>query len=124
MIPDGRTPVVVVTGFLGSGKTTLVNQLVKKQSDSLVIVNDQGHLVRGATVWLRSAPLGNVGTSPKATTATDGSVRFTLTTTKRLPLRAGGRLVLFARATLPGRALIGCVTGRRLISVRVSAPRS
>ena len=24
MIPDGRTPVVVVTGFLGSGKTTLL----------------------------------------------------------------------------------------------------
>jgi G3E family GTPase len=42
--PDGRTPVVVVTGFLGSGKTTLVNQLVKKQSDSLVIVNEFGEV--------------------------------------------------------------------------------
>ena len=29
VIPDGRTPVVVVTGFLGSGKTTLVNRLLK-----------------------------------------------------------------------------------------------
>jgi G3E family GTPase len=44
VIPDGRTPVVVVTGFLGSGKTTLVNQLVKKQSDSLVIVNEFGEI--------------------------------------------------------------------------------
>ena len=44
MTPDGRTPVVVVTGFLGSGKTTLVNQLVKKQSDSLVIVNEFGEI--------------------------------------------------------------------------------
>jgi G3E family GTPase len=44
VIPDGRTPVVVVTGFLGSGKTTLVNQLVKKQSDSLVIVNEFGEV--------------------------------------------------------------------------------
>lgn len=42
MIPDGRTPVMVVTGFLGSGKTTLVNQLLKKQSESLVIVNEFG----------------------------------------------------------------------------------
>jgi len=42
--PDGRTPVVVVTGFLGSGKTTLVNRLVKKQSDSLVIVNEFGEV--------------------------------------------------------------------------------
>ena len=44
MIPDGRTPVVVVTGFLGSGKTTLVNQLVRKESDSLVIVNEFGEV--------------------------------------------------------------------------------
>jgi len=44
VIPDGRTPVVVVTGFLGSGKTTLVNQLVKQQSDSLVIVNEFGEV--------------------------------------------------------------------------------
>jgi G3E family GTPase len=41
--PDGRTPVVVVTGFLGSGKTTLVNRLVKL-SDSLVIVNEFGEV--------------------------------------------------------------------------------
>ena len=43
MIPDGRTPVVVVTGFLGSGKTTLVNRLVKA-TDSLVIVNEYGEV--------------------------------------------------------------------------------
>jgi len=40
---DGRTPVVVVTGFLGSGKTTLVNRLVRF-SDSLVIVNEFGEI--------------------------------------------------------------------------------
>jgi G3E family GTPase len=42
--PDGRTPVVVVTGFLGSGKTTLVNQLLKQEADSLVIVNEFGEI--------------------------------------------------------------------------------
>ena len=42
MKPDGRTPVVVVTGFLGSGKTTLVNELLKEERDSLVIVNEFG----------------------------------------------------------------------------------
>ena len=42
MIADGRTPVFVVTGFLGSGKTTLVNALLRKQSDSLVVVNEFG----------------------------------------------------------------------------------
>ena len=44
MIPDGRTPVLVVTGFLGSGKTTLVNHLVRARPDSLVIVNEFGEV--------------------------------------------------------------------------------
>ena len=44
MIPDGRTPVIVVTGFLGSGKTTLVNRLLKSESDCLVIVNEFGEV--------------------------------------------------------------------------------
>lgn len=44
MTPDGRTPVVVVSGFLGSGKTTLVNALLKKQSETLVIVNELGEV--------------------------------------------------------------------------------
>jgi G3E family GTPase len=42
VIPDGRTPVVVVTGFLGSGKTTLVNHLISRERDSLVIINEFG----------------------------------------------------------------------------------
>jgi CobW/HypB/UreG family nucleotide-binding protein len=44
VIPDGRTPVIVVTGFLGSGKTTLVNEWLKKQSETLVIVNEFGEV--------------------------------------------------------------------------------
>jgi G3E family GTPase len=43
VIPDGRTPVVVVTGFLGSGKTTLVNRLVR-DAPALVIVNEFGEV--------------------------------------------------------------------------------
>jgi G3E family GTPase len=44
VIPDGRTPVLVVSGFLGSGKTTLVNRLLKQEPDSLVIVNEFGEI--------------------------------------------------------------------------------
>jgi G3E family GTPase len=44
LTPDGRTPVVVVTGFLGSGKTTLVNRLVSRFPESLVIVNEFGEV--------------------------------------------------------------------------------
>jgi hypothetical protein len=46
VIPDGRTPVFVVTGFLGSGKTTLVNRLIATPRflDSLVVVNESGEV--------------------------------------------------------------------------------
>ena len=46
MIPDGRTPVIVITGFLGSGKTTLLNQWITTPGfvDSLVIVNEFGEV--------------------------------------------------------------------------------
>ena len=46
MTPDGRTPVVVVTGFLGSGKTTLLNRWIASPDffDSLVIVNEFGEI--------------------------------------------------------------------------------
>lgn len=44
MIADGRIPVLVVTGFLGSGKTTLVNRVIASPGfeASLVVVNEFG----------------------------------------------------------------------------------
>jgi G3E family GTPase len=46
VIPDGRTPVIVVSGFLGSGKTTLLNRWITRPGfvDSLVIVNEFGEV--------------------------------------------------------------------------------
>ena len=42
----GRIPVSVVTGFLGSGKTTLVNRLLKRPDMNrvAVIVNELGEV--------------------------------------------------------------------------------
>lgn len=44
--PDTRIPVTVVTGFLGSGKTTLVNKILQGQQDRkvAVIVNEFGEV--------------------------------------------------------------------------------
>ena len=64
MTPDGRTPVVVVTGFLGSGKTTLLNRLVSAVPHSLVVVNEFGEvpvdhlLVEGSTERTVALPNG------------------------------------------------------------------
>jgi hypothetical protein len=103
---------------------TLIRTSGTRVTARFVIINDKGFLVRDANVWIRSTPLGYVRAAAERRTAADGSVRFQLTTTRKMPLQAGGRLVLFARATLPGKPLIGCVTGRRLIAIRVGAPAS
>ena len=39
-----KLPVFLLTGFLGSGKTTLVNHLLKNQAQSLVVVNEFGEV--------------------------------------------------------------------------------
>jgi G3E family GTPase len=65
VIPDGRTPVYVVTGFLGGGKTTLVNRIIAREgfSETLVVVNEFGpvavdhHLLESAAE--RTVPLPN-----------------------------------------------------------------
>ena len=43
---DGRVPVTVVTGFLGSGKTTLINRILSEQHgrNIAVIVNEFGEI--------------------------------------------------------------------------------
>ena len=55
-----RTPVSIVTGQLGSGKTTLVNQLVrhKAYANSLVVINEFGEI--GIDHLLVSAPAENI----------------------------------------------------------------
>jgi G3E family GTPase len=64
VIPDGRTPVFVITGFLGSGKTTLVNEVLKKLGETLVIVNEFGevpvdhHLLQAAEERTVALPNG------------------------------------------------------------------
>jgi G3E family GTPase len=44
--PDARVPVVLITGFLGSGKTTLVNRLLKTRpfARAAVVVNEFGEI--------------------------------------------------------------------------------
>ena len=45
-MPDGRWPVALLTGFLGSGKTTLVRAMLARDgmADTLVVVNEFGEI--------------------------------------------------------------------------------
>src|SRR5512145_867502 len=66
MPPSSITPVTVLTGFLGSGKTTLVNAIVRdaRFADTALVVNEWGEvpidhaLVRGATENVVVLPSG------------------------------------------------------------------
>ena len=93
----------------------------------LVVRTGCGDPVANAVVTLRSAPLGKITRTIEQRTAADGSVVFASTTTKRLPLVRGGRLVLFARATRPSQAASGCnatqpLAAGRLVSIRTAKP--
>jgi G3E family GTPase len=64
--PSAITPVTVLTGFLGSGKTTLVNALVRdpRFADTAIIVNELGEvsidhaLIREASEAIVTLPAG------------------------------------------------------------------
>lgn len=45
-VSDNRTPITVLTGFLGAGKTTVLNQLIQQpaMSKSLVLINEFGEI--------------------------------------------------------------------------------
>lgn len=45
-LPDGRTPVTIISGFLGAGKTTLVNHLIEQcaQQRIGIVVNEFGEV--------------------------------------------------------------------------------
>ncbi|MEG4116651.1 GTP-binding protein [Microcoleus sp. N9_B4] len=45
-LPKRGMPVTIITGFLGSGKTTLVNQILKNRQDLklAVLVNEFGYI--------------------------------------------------------------------------------
>jgi hypothetical protein len=87
----------------------------------LVVSSERGHRVSNAIVTLRSTPLGRIASTAVKRTGTDGTVRFTVTTTNKLELVRGNRLLLFVRASRPGQPATGCVTGRRLLSIRTAA---
>jgi hypothetical protein len=57
---------------------------------------------------------------------TDGWVTFHIQTTRQMPLRRGGALVMQVRARAPGTSaavILGGISTRRLVQVQLSAAR-
>lgn len=79
----------------------------------------EGRFVSGALVWFVGIPFGRHQPVPVVATDASGWATFTVRPTVRLPLRRGALLTLFVRATKPGERVIGGVSTRRLMSIRV-----
>jgi hypothetical protein len=86
------------------------------------VSDTRGFVVRGALVYLRGIPARRLRPVGERPTGTDGWVTFRLNPTRLLPLKAGARLTMFARARKPGENALAGASTRRLVSLRLSRP--
>jgi hypothetical protein len=87
------------------------------------VTDTRGFVVRDALVYALGVPYSRIQTVTEQTTGTDGWVTLTLQPTARLPLRNGFYLTMFVRARKSGDTLLAGVSTRRLVQVRLGAPR-
>ena len=85
------------------------------------ILDTRGFVIRGAVVFVRSTPLVT-RTPGEVTTGNDGWAEVVLRPRDnfRLVFRRGYNLQIFVRARKPGENVLGGVTSRRLVQVRIS----
>ena len=72
---DARIPATVVTGFLGSGKTTLINRILREQHGRklAVIVNEFGEISIDGQLVIHDEEAGLVKNSTTAASAVPGA---------------------------------------------------
>ena len=75
--------------------------------------------VSGAIVYAIGVPANRVTVPPETTTDASGWATVTFETLRGLPIKQGAVLTFFIRARKAGETLLGGVSNRRLISVRV-----
>lgn len=83
------------------------------------VVDNQGFLVQGALVYVVGIPYDRVQAMPETATGADGYATLTIVPTAKLSLARPGALVLFVRVRKPGDPLLGGVSSRRLVQIRV-----
>jgi hypothetical protein len=88
------------------------------------VSDTRGYSVRNALVYLIGLPYNRIDKLSESKTLQDGTVTFTVVPTKLQPLKVGARLVIFARARVPGDKLLTGASTRRLVEVVFGAPSS
>lgn len=101
---------------------TTVRSRTKPIRAEITVKDTRGFLVRNAIVLIRGVPEGRLLPVAEARTGPTGVVVFRLRPTKRLELKAGGRLNMFTRARKAGEPVNGGVSTRRLVSLRLARP--
>ena len=86
------------------------------------VTDTKGRVVRNALVYAVGLPYNYVNGAPEVATGTDGYAVIQLLPKAALPLRNGGALVVFVRARKAGDSVIGGVSTRRLVQVRLARP--
>ncbi len=83
------------------------------------VTNRSGKPVQGALVYALGLPYSWVMPSSEFVTDANGWATVTITPTARLPLERDRALVMFVRARKPGENLLGGVSTRRLVQIRI-----
>ena len=85
------------------------------------VSDTRGFSIQGAMVYAIGLPYSWTGNAPEATTDSTGWATITMRPLAAMPLKNGGALVIFVRARKPGDNLLGGVSTRRLVQVRIKA---
>lgn len=83
------------------------------------VVDSNGYVVRGALVYAIGVPSNRVAASPETQTREDGWATVQFVPLRALPLKRGALLTIFVRARKGGENILGGVSTRRLVSIRV-----
>jgi hypothetical protein len=78
-----------------------------------------GRPVSGAVVYAVGVPFDRLSAAPEAVTDGTGWATITFRVLPTFELRRGNLVVMFVRARKPGESVLGGVSTRRLVSVRV-----
>jgi hypothetical protein len=82
------------------------------------VVDSNGDAVRDALVYVLALPYGELRPAPETRTDVNGIATITLGPTASLHLR-NGAIVMFVRARKDGGSLLGGISTRRLVQIRV-----
>jgi hypothetical protein len=114
---------VTAPAFLVLGRVTTSPSWIGARGQRLRIVarlaDSRGFRVRGASIGVGSVPGGRITPAGVHKTGLDGTVTVQLTTSSRLPMRKGAKLILVVSAYEAGSATGAAKGIRRVISLPI-----